>query len=134
MKTMFVATPFSRFDLGSYAPPTLGQPSSGSASDILNVSKDIEVLLKQVPPEVMGAYQAEYKHCQDLLDKGGLIGLTAGGKCLYDLYNKLRDALKNPTTPSPIPGIAAQSSFPVVPVTLLVIGGVALIYGLSKLG
>ncbi len=135
MKSMFVAMPFGRFDLGSYVPspiPEMG--ASGSASDLLDVSKDIESLLKEVPPEAMGAYQAEYKHCQDLLDKGGLIGLTTGGKCLYDLYEKLKNEIKNPKPTSPIPYLAPQSSFPVVPVVLLVVGGAALVFGLSKLG
>lgn len=141
MKTMFVAAPFGSFGLGDYAPPSfMGQDttaSSGSAGDLLNVSKDIESLLKQVPPDVLGTYQTEYRRCQTLLDKGGLVGLASGGKCLYDLYQKLKDAIKGkvtaPTTPLPY-NIQPQSSFPVVPVALLAVGGIALVYGLSKMG
>lgn len=151
MKTMFMAAPFGSTGLGLYSPPAfLGQdqaaitpppattPSSGSAGDLLNVSKDIESLLKEVPPEALGTYQTQYKQCQDMLDKGGLVGLASGGKCLYDLYEKLKDVIKNKkpatATPSPFPYLAPQSSFPVVPVVLVVAGGIALIYGLSKMG
>lgn len=144
MKTMFMAAPFGSTGLGVYAPPRLGQdqtatatPSSGSAGDLLNVSKDIEGLLSQLPAETLGSYQTEYKRCQDLLSKGGLVGLASGGKCLYDLYDKLKDLVKNKPpakAPSPVPFLAPQESFPVVPVALVVVGGIALIYGLSKMG
>src|SRR4029077_20453640 len=131
MKTMFVAAPFGSFGLGDYAPPTfIGQAatSSGSAGDLLNVSQDIESLLKEVPPEALGSYQTEYKRCQDLLDKGGLVGLTSGGKCLYDLYAKLKDVIKNKPTAKPLlPALTPQSNFPVVAVAIGAFGVVALI-------
>jgi len=146
MKTMFMAAPFGSTGVGLYSPPRiLGQdqtapatPSSGSAGDLMNVSKDIEGLLSQLPAETLGTYQTEYKRCQDLLNKGGLVGLASGGKCLYDLYDKLKDLIKNkpatPAKPLPIPYLAPQDSFPIIPVGLVVIGGIALIYGLSKMG
>jgi len=145
MKTMFMSAPFGSTGLGLYSPPVLGQdqtatttpPSSGSTGDLMNVSKDIEGLLAQLPAETLGTYQTEYKRCQDLLNKGGLVGLASGGKCLYDLYEKLKDLVKNKPpakAPSPIPYLAPQESFPIIPVGLVVVGGIALIYGLSKMG
>lgn len=131
MKTMFVAASFDR--PRAYAPPPSLSQASGSAGDLLDVSKDIESLLKQVPPEALGAYQTEYKRCQDLLDKGGLVGLASGGKCLYDLYAKLKDVIKGkvPAKPGALP-MSPQSSFPTIPVLIGVLGGVALIWGVSR--
>lgn len=131
MKSMFVVTSFDR--PRSVPPVSLAQ-ASGSAGDLLDVSKNIESLLKQVPPEALGAYQTEYKRCQDLLDKGGLVGLASGGKCLYDLYAKLKDVLKGkvPAMPGALPYIAPQSSFPTIPVMIGVLGGVALIWGVTR--
>jgi hypothetical protein len=145
MKTMFVTAPFGNTGLGVYSPPVLGQApttpaatpaSSGSTGDLMNVSRGIEGLLAQLPSDTLGTYQTEYKRCQDLLNKGGLVGLASGGKCLYDLYEKLKDLAKNQPAkaPSPIPYVAPQESFPIIPVGLVAVGGIALIYGLSKMG
>lgn len=139
MRTLFVAVPFGRFEMGNYLPPAvLGQDVTAQDSDpdILNISKDIESILKEVPKEALGAYQSEYDQCRNLLRKGGLVGLATGGKCLRDLYNKIRDAMKGkgpaPVTPAPVVAPPSEG-FPVVPVALAAVGGIALIYGLTKL-
>jgi hypothetical protein len=129
MKSMFVAMPFGRFDLGSYAPPSLAQ-TPPSSTDVTGVSTDLQSAIKTAPPDLIASYTAEFTRCQNLITNGGFGGVVTGSACLYALYEKI----KHPQAASPIPYLAPQSSFPVVPAALLLVGGVALIYGLTKLG
>lgn len=110
--------------------PHLGQ----SQDDITGLSRGIEDLLKLVPASALGTYQQQYTDCQSKLNAGGLVGLTMGGKCLYDLYQKLKDLVKNgsPTTPIPMP-LPAPAPFPVLPVAIASVGALVLVYGLTKL-
>lgn len=142
MRTMFEASPFSKFDLGSYAPPAhaagpsiraypvLGQ----SADDVTGLSRGIEDLLKELPSELLGTYQAQYQKCLKDLDSGGAIGLVTGSKCLYDLYQTLKDLIKNKPAAKPVgvPLPAPATSFPILPVALVAVGGIALVYALTK--
>ena len=122
------------------APPDLsGHGALGQIvtdqSDISGLDKLIEDGLKDVPNELVGSFQDKKKQCQDLLDKGGVVGLAAGGKCLYDLYEEIKKAMKHPPAPkaAPPPQAPAAQPFPVVPVIMAVVGGAALVFGITKL-
>jgi hypothetical protein len=79
----------------------------------------------------MGIYQAQYQDCQNKLATGGLVGLAAGTACLADLYQKIKNLIKNPGTP--LVTIPVSAPFPVVPVALTAVGSLILIYGLTRL-
>lgn len=126
MNSMFHSDFFGQRSLGSYAPPAhLGQ------SDITGVTGDIEDLLKQLPPDILGTYNAKYQACLAQLS-GNVISAAMGTKCLYDLYKELKDLVKNGPPKPPVP-IVAPSQFPYLPVAIGVLGLGALVYGLTKL-
>jgi hypothetical protein len=122
-------------DLSGRSPAALGQVFT--ADDVKGLDNLIDEGLKDVPPEALGNFQDRKKQCQDLIEKGGLVGLATGGKCLDDLYNDIRKAMKHPPAPkAPAPAVpyaAPSEPFPIVPVLLAVAGGAALVFGATKL-
>lgn len=97
------------------------------------VAGGIESLLKQLPAEALGTYNAKYQMCQTQLANGGAVGLVAGGKCLVDLYKEIQDFIKNgPPKVAPVAAPAAAGSL-VLPIVVGVLGIGALVWGLSKL-
>lgn len=132
MKSLFSMSPFAQPGFApAYAPPEAAGPSLGQAQDdITGVSRGIEDLLKLVPADVMGVYQKQYQDCQKKLDTGGVVGLVSGGKCLWDLYQALKGLAK--TTPT-TPAVVAPTSFPVLPAAVVAVGGIILVYGITKL-
>lgn len=143
MKSIFDASFFGSRGLPGYAPPGLGavrlaqtttpvSPSTPDQSDVSGLTSGIEDLLKQLPPDVLGSYNAKYQQCQAQLEAGGAVGLVAGGKCLNALYNELKDFMKNGPPKRP-PAAPAASEFPVLPVAVGALGLIVLIWGLSKL-
>jgi len=143
MKTMFTVAPFGHLAFGNFSPPpvypalgNLGQAPSSPG----DLSQGIESMLSEVPPQALGPYQTEYQNCQNLLNKGGLVGMATGGQCLYDLYTKLQLAVKGktplPTATSsgtPMPYTPPESGFPAMAVVLGLAGVAALIYAYTQL-
>ncbi len=143
MKSMFDAPAF-----GSAGLPSLGRslgtlrlaqadtgpattpPPAPSDSDVSGLSSGIEGLLKQLPAEVLGNYNAKYQQCQAQLSNGGAVGLAAGAKCLAQLYSELKDFMKNGP---PKPAAPAASEFPWGPALIGGVGLLVLIWGLNKL-
>src|SRR6266404_6476241 len=116
MNSMFHSDFFGQRRLGSYAPPAnLGQ------SDIAGVTGDIEDLLKQLPPDVLGTYNAKYQACLAQLSSGNVISTAMGTKCLYDLYTELKNLVKN-GPPKPAIPVVRPSEFPYLPVAIGVLG------------
>lgn len=141
MRSMFEVQAFGGRSVPSYASPMLGtvrlaqaEPTPEPApteSDVPGLTRGIEGLLKQLPAELLGSYNAKYQQCQAQLE-GGAVGVAAGVKCLYKLYNELKDILKN-GPPKSQPPTPAAGDFPFVPVLVGSIGLIVLIWGLSKL-
>lgn len=138
MKSLFSMSPFSQANFAPAFAPDAASPMRSelgqAADDITGLSTGIEDILKQLPPSIMGTYQKQYQDCQTKLAAGGVIGLVAGGKCLYDLYQTLKNLLKanpgaGPLVPLPIPATA----FPVLPAAITAVGGIILVYALTKL-
>lgn len=141
MNSMFKMSPFggSEFRSHQQAPgQVLGQvrlaqdATAPAASDTSALTGGIEDLLKQLPPEVLGTYNAKYQACQTQLATGGAIGLVAGGKCLADLYKEIQNFLKNGPPKTPVAAPAPPADL-VLPIVVGVLGIGALIWGLSKL-
>lgn len=127
-------------DLAGSAPvpagPWLGEGRVLGQDVVGGLTTLIEDALKELPPELLGTYQDKYRQCQDMIAKGGVVGLTTGGKCLDDLYMQIQKELKHPTPPAPKPApyaAAPPSGFPVIPVVLVLVGGAAAVYGFTRL-
>jgi hypothetical protein len=135
MKTLFSMSPFAQPGFvpafTSPAPEAGGAALGQAQEDITGISRGIEDILKLVPAELLGTYQAQYADCQKKLDTGGVVGLVGGGKCLYDLYQALK-GIVNPSLRPPAP-LAAPKSFPVLPAAITAVGGIILVYGLTKI-
>lgn len=137
MKSMFTMAPFGQTGFAPAftdprPPVSLGQ----AQDDIAGLNTGIESILKELPPQVLGTYQARYADCQRKISTGGAVGLVTGGKCLYDLFQDLKDVVKGtgPKQPLPTPYLPPQAGgFPVVPLALAGVGGIILIYALSNL-
>ncbi len=137
MKSIFSMAPFGQTGFApaftAPRPPiSLGQ----GEGDIAGLNSGIESLLSELPPEVLGTYQTKYAACRKMIADGGAVGLVAGGKCLYDLFQELKDVIKGtgPKPPSPGPALPPQAGgFPIVPVALAGVGGIILVYALSQL-
>lgn len=153
MKSMFQASLFGGSGFGpqglsaqgsGFGSPALGQvrlaqdattPAATTTpppSDTSALTGGIEDLLKQLPPDVLGTYNAKYQACQTQLANGGAVGLVAGGKCLADLYKEIQDFIKNGPKKAPVAPPAATSDV-VLPIVVGILGIGALIWGLSKL-
>jgi hypothetical protein len=139
MRSLFHAPAF-----GSAGLPTLGR-SLGTVrlaqtdtttpvspdSDVSALTGGIEGFLKQLPPELLGTYNAKYQQCQSQLSTGGAVGLAAGAKCLAQLYGELKDLFRNGPPKPAAP--ASTQDFPVGPAILGVVSILVLVWGLSKL-
>lgn len=159
MRTIFAAAPFGRYDMTGYGPPAYGRPvhlAGGRAAyghirgdlvsppslgeegpDISALTKLIQDAMKDLPPEVLGKYQDRYKGCQNMMAKGGVVGLATGGKCLYDLYEDIKKEMKHPTPtppPAPMPYMPPPApGFPVLPVIAAVAGAGLVLFGVTQL-
>lgn len=140
MNSMFKMSPFGGSEFRSYVPAlgqVLGQVrlaqdvSTPAASDTSALTGGIEDLLKQLPPEVLGTYNAKYQVCQTQLANGGAVGLVAGGKCLADLYKEIQNFIKNgPPKPPLAPAVTSDV---VLPILVGGLGLIVLIWGLTKI-
>jgi hypothetical protein len=131
MDSMFSSEFFGRRGLGSYSSSfRMGQDATPAATDTAGLSSGIEGFLAQLPPELLGTYNAKYQACQAQVTSGNVLQTVTGAKCLYDLYNELKLLMKNgpPKPPTFLP-----PDFPYVPVAVGVVGLGVLIYGLTKL-
>lgn len=136
MRSMFQAAPFSRFDLGRHAfRGGLGLPrlSMGqtAAYSVTDVAKDIEGLTDST---TRAKLKDKLKECQD---KDGISQIVCYTALTAQVYEALKGEGKSSTTPLPPPVIqqqAPQSSFPIIPVVLAVLGAGGLIYFLATQG
>lgn len=114
-------------------PAATDQSGTAPASGTSSTASGIEDLLKQLQGDALGTYSAKYQACQNQITNGGAVGLVTGAKCLDDLYNEIRNYIKNgppKTAAAPAP---VASEFPVLPVVVGGLGLIVLIWGLSKL-
>lgn len=137
MKSIFSMSPFGQtgFAPAFTAPRPQAWLGQGDG-DIAGLNSGIESLLKELPPQVLGSYQTKYADCRRMISDGGAVGLVTGGKCLYDLFQELKDVIKGtgPKPPITTPTLPPQAGgFPVVPLALAGVGGIILIYALSQL-
>jgi hypothetical protein len=147
MRSIFEAAPYGRYDLGRYGLPTahpslavrvrkLGQ----DASDVGGLIGAIDDLLKLVPDELLGKYEAEKQRCRNLLEAGGIVGLAAGGRCLYSLFQELKDVVEGEGGAAPVPARSpalprpASSGFPILPVAIAGVAAVGLVAVLLTVG
>jgi hypothetical protein len=147
MRSIFEAAPYGRYDLGRYGRPTahpalavrvrkLGQ----DASDVGGLIGAIDDLLKYVPDELLGKYEAEKQRCRSLLEAGGIVGLATGGRCLYNLFQELKDLVGGEGGAAPVPARrptlrpSAPSGFPILPVAIAGVAAVGLIAVLLTIG
>lgn len=141
MKTIFARPSWPRAlssPLGRPRGPAraLAGPSLGQF-DIDSLGRDISGLLGQLPPDLLGRYQAEYDRCRRLLADGGTADLFAGGACLYRLFQELKDVVRGqqqvsqppPAPPAPPP----PGGFPILPVAIAGAAGLALVLALTQL-
>lgn len=135
MKSLFSMSPFAQPGFApAFAPPALeaaGASLGQGQEDITGLARGIEDLLKLVPAPLLGTYQQQYQECQKKLDSGGIVGLVGGGRCFYDLYQALK-GIVNPSVQPQQPA-GAQKSFPVLPAAIAAVGGIILVYGITKL-
>lgn len=141
MKSMFQVSPFGSPRFGGYS-PALGQvrlaqggpvaPLPDDQPEISAITGGIEGLLKQLPAEALGTYNAKYQACQTQLTNGGAVGMVAGGKCLVDLYKEIQNFIKN-GPPKALPPAPAATGDLVLPIVIGLAGLGVLIWGLSKL-
>jgi|FLYK01.1.fsa_nt_gi hypothetical protein len=128
MKTIFMAEPFGKLALGwspAYSQGRTQETAFGVFEDILQTfgieEEDLIRLIDQLPKAAGEKYKAKYEECKKM-------GLTtaSGAKCLYDLFQEVRRALKEEeekklTPARPLPQ-APQEAIPWWP---FAIGGVA---------
>jgi hypothetical protein len=133
MKTLFSMSPFAQPGfVPAFSAPREVSGLGQTAEDITGLSKGIEEILKMLPASSSVTYQQQYQDCQKKLNTGGLVGVISGGKCLYDLYQSLKRMINAPPAASPPPA-AVPASFPVLPAAITAVGGLVLVFGLSKL-
>lgn len=102
--------------------------------DVGNLTREIEDLLGRMPEDLVGKYRPEYDECRRKLDDGGVTGLYRGGRCLYDLFQEMKSAMRDresrpiSTRPPPPP----SSGFPWIPVALAGVAGLGVLYFVTK--
>lgn len=132
MHSMFHSDFFGRRGLGSLASSfRMAQDSAPSSTDVAGLSSGIENFITQLPPELLGTYNAKYQACQAQVTSGNVLQTVTGAKCLYDLYNELKNLVKN-GPPKPATTVLPQD-FPYLPVAVGVVGLGVLIWGITKL-
>jgi len=92
-------------------------------------------LVKNVPPQAAGVYQSRLKSCQDMVGINPNTGAyIAAAACLRNLYEDMKSGKG---LPAPTPVMTMQqpqpSSFPIVPVAIAVVGGLAIFYVMSTM-
>lgn len=133
MSSMFHSDFFGRRSIGSLAPSSrMGQDATPSSTDVAGLSSGIEGFITQLPPELLGTYNAKYQTCLTQVNSGNVIQTVAGAACLFALYNELKLLIKNGPPAAPATSILPQD-FPILPVAVGVIGLGVLVWGLTKL-
>lgn len=144
MRTIFVNAPYGRYDMGRYGFPArhptlpirLGQRREYAfniVEDVLQAvgidESDVTRLIDSLPIANQGAYRDKLAGCRAM-------GYTTvpGAKCLYDLFQELKDVLENKRpAAAPVPVLRPQPSggFPILPVALGGLAAAALVYVLA---
>lgn len=123
---------FFRSPYGLSGPVSLGQ----DVDDILDVgglTRDVEELLGRMPDDLLGTFQPRYEECLRKLDSGGVTGIYSGGRCLYGLFQDMKDAMRDrESRPISTRPPAAPSGFPWIPVALAGAAGLVALYFATK--
>jgi hypothetical protein len=111
------------------ATPRLGDDLLDSAKSIFDgLLSTFGELVKDLPPQAAGAYQNRLKACQDMVGATPTTGsYIAAAACLRSLYDDMKNG-KGLTPPTTMLPQQQPSSFPIVPVAIAAVGGLALIY------
>lgn len=140
MKTIFSNPPFGRYDMGRYfasipydGARVMGQQETAFSviSDLFQAlgieELDIVRLIDALPISQQGPYRAKLDECKKM-------GYTSilGIRCVYDLFQELKDVAegKKQPAPAPIQPIArpVTPSFPIVPVALGTLAAAGLVW------
>lgn len=97
--------------------------------DVGGLTRDVEDLLGRMPDDLLGTFQPRYEECLRKLDSGGATGLYSGGRCLYGLFQDMKDAMRDResrpiSTRQPSP----SSGFPWIAVGIAGAAGLAALY------
>ena len=114
--------------------PKLGDDLLDSAKSVFDaLAGTFADLLKDVPPQAAGAYQTRLKTCQDMVGATPTTGsYVAVAACLRSLYDDMKSGKGLTPAPTLLPQVP-QSTFPIVPVMIAAVGGLALIYVFSTM-
>lgn len=132
MRSVFVNSAFSRYDLGRHAwGGGLGLPKLRLGQQSVFALEDyIQKINNVADKETRDVLKAKYKECEDADGTAQIV-------CYAALANEVYKASKDDaTTPKPATVVAPAetSSFPIIPVALAVLGAGALIYFLAVRG
>lgn len=139
MKTIFNNPPFGRYDMGRYftsipykGTRVLGQQETAfpTISDIFKAlgieELDIVRLIDALPVENRGPYRAKLDECRKMEYTSIL-----GARCLYDLFQELKDVAEGKKQPAPAPVqplARTEPSFPLIPVALGTLAAAGLVW------
>ncbi len=125
------ATPARISDRGT-PPAALGASLGQTQYDIEGLIKGITEIIGKLPSNVAGQYRADLDECKAKVADGGLLGLVTGGKCLYDLFQDVKDALRREEErPVPVPIGTTPSPEPDGISPVVILGGAALLAALG---
>jgi hypothetical protein len=100
--------------------------------DVGQLTGEIRGLIDRLPEDLLGVYQAKLDECDRLLAAGGVTGLFTGGRCLYRLFQELKDVVREEeerrAVPISVRPPAAPPEFPYVPVAIAAAGALVLLY------
>lgn len=116
------------------ATPRLGDDLLDSAKSVFDgLLGTFADLIKEVPPQAAGVYQGRLKTCQDMVGANPNTGTyVAAASCLRSLYEDMKSGKGLTAAPTVMPQ-QPPSTFPIVPVALAAVGGIAIIYMLSTM-
>lgn len=125
----FEYMPFRVMEPLSMRGSSLGSSHLGDISDIIT---GIQGLIGKIPTSdpTFGKFQVKLNDCVNLASAGGLAADALAAKCLYDLYNDVRDYIDKAgvtpkPAPQPAPTIVVEQSSSLLPILLVGGAGIA---------